>query len=557
MNKAEILDKVKGAPDYVKSHWDTPNEGEYVSLKEFVAYTATQAGSYIFLTASGMLSFSASYFCGSIMGLSNMQFQLVNLISTIVGYVLMFMNPISVLIYENHGELSPNMRRFAHICYSGETILGILCYFIPIDAIGFMSGTPQIIANILFFSGITNYITWGIRKKFCAKHGRLKPFILICGLPAAIVMTIIPFLPIQNLPGVYKLIILHGAFTLMNYFYNSYVGVNGLVTFMTPNSQERQRLHSWVPIITGLFPSIISLFFPMLIQSTGGYLNINTYKIFVPIFGFIGVFVSFAAIHCKERVIEATGDKRKKVTFFNGAKNVLKNKYLWITNISTILGQWSALIGNLLQLWFIYSLRMEALYGVAANVVVVGMTFGNILCPILTKKFQKRNILIAFRGISLLTIILMLFAVRIENVYVFIVAMFLRNTFQPVVDGVNVGLFADIQNYHQWKYGERSDSMAGVFGWFLNPINVALGFIIPGLLAKTGFTSDWDVLFDQAILNNVFNIYTWASIISLILMTIPFIFYDLTREKHDMCVAELQERLRAIEEEDTVESEVV
>lgn len=556
MTKTEIISTVKGLPTYVKEHWNTPNEGEFVSLKEFVAYTATQAGSYIFLTASGLLSFSASYFCGSIMELSNMQFQLVNLISTIIGYVLMFTNPIGVLIYENHGELSPKMRKFAHISYLGEIIVGLLCYFVPMDTFDFMLGTPQIVGNILFISGITNYITWGIRKKFCAKYGRLKPFILLCGIPAAIVMSLIPFLPIQHLPSVYKLVILHAAFTVMNFFYNAYVGVNGLVTFMTPNSQERQRLHSFVPIITGLFPSIIGLFFPMLIQSTGGYLNINTYKIFVPIFGFIGVFISLAAVHCHERVIEASGDKRKKVTFLNGAKNVLKNKYFWITNISTILGQWSAMVGSLLQFWFIYSLRMEALYGVAANVVVVGMTFGNILCPILTKKFQKRNILIAFRGISLISIFLMLFAVRIENVYVFIAAMFLRNTFQPVVDGVNVGLGADIQDYHQWKYGERADSMAGVFGWFLNPINVVLGFIIPALLAKMGFTSDWDVLFDQTILNNVFNLYTWATIISTVLMVIPFFFYDLTREKHDMCVAELQARLRAIENEET-ESEVV
>lgn len=556
MNKTEIIDKVKGAPAYVKEHWNTPNEGEFVSLKEFCAYTATQAGSYIFLTASGMLSFTASYFCGSIMGLSNMQFQLVNLISTIVGYALMFLNPIGVLIYENHGELSPKMKKFAHISYLGEIIVGILFYFLPTGTFDLMPGTPQIIGNILFLGGVTNYITWAIRKKFCAKYGRLKPFILLCGIPAAVVMSLIPFLPIQNLPSVNKLIILHFAFTLMNYFYNSYVGVNGLVTFMTPNSQERQRLHSIVPIITGLFPSIIGLFFPLLIQSTGGYLNINTYKIFVPIFGFIGVFVSMAAIFCKERVIEATGDKRKKVTFFNGAKNVLKNKYFWIQNISNILGQWSGLVGTLLQFWFIYSLRMEALYGVAANIVVVGMTFGNILCPILTKKFQKKNILIAFRGISLLTIFFMLFAVRIENVWVFIAAMFLRNTFQPVVDGINVGLGADIQDYHQWKYGERADSMAGVFGWFLNPVNVGLGFIVPMLLAKVGFTSDWDVLFDQAILNKVFSIYTWASILSTVLMTIPFFFYDLTKEKHDMCVEELQARLRAIEEENT-ESEAV
>ena len=39
----------------------------------------------------------------------------------------------------------------------------------------------------------------------------------------------------------------------------------------------------------------------------------------------------------------------------------------------------------------------------------------------------------------------------------------------------------------------------------------------------------------------------------LVLLTAPFIFYDLTKEKHDMCVKELQERVKAIEE---TESEV-
>lgn len=556
MTKNEIISKVKEAPSYIKEHWNTPSKDEYVSLKETVSYTATQAGSYIFLTAAGLMTFSASYFCGSIMGISNMQFQLVNLISTVIGYLLMFMNPIGVLIYENHGQLTPKMKIFAHISYFGETVVGILCYFLPIDTFGFMSGTPQIIGNILTVSGITNYITWGIRKKFCAKYGRLKPFILFCGIPAALVMSIIPYLPIQHLSSTYKLIILHFAFTLMNYFYNSYIGVNGLVTFMTPNSQERQRLHSIVPIITGFFPSVINLFFPLLIQSTGGYLAIKTYKIFVPIFAFIGVFISLAVIYCKERVIEAPIEKRKKVTFFKGAKYVLQNKYLWITNIASTLGQWQSLVSTLLQFWFVYSLRLEAVYGVAANVVVVGMTFGNILCPILTKKFEKRNILIVFRTISLLTIFGMLFAVKLENIYIFIGAMFLRNTFQPVVDGVTVGLGADIQDYHQWKYGERADSMAGVFSWFLNPINVGLGFIVPSLLESVGFTSDWDVLFDQVILNNVFNIYTWVSVGSTLLMTVPFLFYDLTREKHDICVKELRERLAAEElsEADTLNS---
>lgn len=554
MTKAEIIGKVKELPGYVKNHWNTPNEGEYLTLKESTAYMLTQAGSYVFLTASGIISFSAGYFCGSVMGIAAIDFSIINIISTIVGYVLMFMNPIGVLIYENHGRLTKKMKIFAHLSYAGKLIIGIGCYFLPQNMFeSVINGMPQLVGNMLVTGAIWDYFNWFVRRKFCEKHGRFKPFILLCGIPCAFLISAIPYLPVQNMTYTNKLIVLHFAFTLMSYFYNNYTGVNTLVTFMTPNSQERQKLHSIVPIISGFFSSVVGALLPIIADLTGGYLSLQTYKVFIPIFTISGAVMSLLAVFCKERIIEPPMEKRERVTFFKGAKNVLKNKYFWITNISNVIGQWHGLVGNLLSWWFVYSLRMEWFQGLAANIVVMGMTFGNILCPILTKRFQKRNILISFRGITLLTVLGIALAVKMENIYIFMIAMFLKNTLAPVVDGVNVGLNADILTYHQWKYGERADAMAGVFGWFLNPVNVAIGYIMPWMLSMIGFTSDWDVLFDSQILNNVFSLYTWGSVIGLILLTVPFIFYDLTKEKHDMCVKELQERVKAIEE---TESEV-
>ena len=555
MNKTEIIDKVKGVPSYIKKNWNTPNEGEYLTLKEMLAYTLAQGGSYVYLTASGIISFSAGYFCGAVMGIRAIDFSIINIISTIVGYVLMFMNPIGVLIYENHGRLTKKMQIFAHLSYMGKLIIGIGCYFLPQGMFeSVINGLPQLVGNMLVAGAIWDYFNWFVRRKFCEKHGRFKPFILLCGLPSALLLSAIPYLPVQNTTYTNKLIILHFAFTLMSYFYNNFAGVNTLVTFMTPNSQERQKLHSIAPIISGAFSSIVGALLPMLITKTGGYLHINTYKVFIPIFTISGALIALVAVFCKERIIEPPMEKRERVTFFKGAKNVLKNKYFWITKVSNIIGQWQGLVGNLLSWWFVYSLRMEWFSGIAANIVVMGMTIGNILCPILTKRFQKKNILISFRGVTILTVLLIALAVKMENIFIFMVAMILKNTIAPIVDGVNVGLNADILTYHQWKYGERADSMSGVFDWFLNPVNVTIGYIMPWLLSMMGFTSDWDVLFDTQILNNVFNLYTWGSVIGLVLLTAPFVFYDLTKEKHDMCVKELQERVRAIEE---AEREVV
>ena len=486
------------------------------------------------------------------MGIAAIDFSIINIISTIVGYVLMFMNPVGVLIYENHGRLTKKMKVFAHLSYAGKLVVGIGCYFLPQGMFeSVINGLPQLVGNMLVAGAIWDYFHWFVRRKFCEKHGRFKPFILLCGIPCALLISAIPYLPVQGMTYTNKLIVLHFAFTLMSYFYNNYTGVNTLVTFMTPNSQERQKLHSIVPIISGFFSSVVGALLPMLIDSTGGYLSLQTYKVFIPIFTISGACMSLLAVFCKERIIEPPMEKRARVTFFKGAKNVLKNKYFWITNISNVIGQWHGLVGNLLSWWFVYSLRMEWFSGLAANIVVMGMTVGNILCPILTKRFQKRSILISFRGITILTVLGIALAVKMENIFIFMIAMTLKNTIAPVVDGVNVGLNADILTYHQWKYGERADAMAGIFGWFLNPINVAIGYIMPWMLSLMGFTSDWDVLFDSQILNNVFTLYTWGSVVGLVLLTVPFIFYDLTKEKHDMCVKELQERVKAIEENES------
>lgn len=559
MKISEIVSKVKTVPGYVKSHWDTPGEGEYLSLKEIAAYTLSQTGTYIYITASGIVTFSATLFCGAIMEIPAMDFYLINLVTTIIGYILMFTNPVGMLIYENHGRLTPGMKKFAHANFLGQIAIGILCYFIPANTFeGFMMGLPQIAGNILVTNGITGYITWLIRRLFCAKHGRVKPFIVICALPSAIILSIIPYLPVQNVPYVTKLTVLHFTFTMMNFFYNNFVGVNGLVAYMTPNSYERQKLYSIVPIITGFAPSVINIFFPILIATTGGYTSLQTYRVFVPIFAIIGALCSLFAIFCKERTIEENIETRKKVSFFEGSKNALKNKYLWIINVSNVVGQWQGMIGNLLQWWFIYSLRDERIYGLAASLVVIGMTPGNMSCLWLIKKFQKRDILISARAASIVSIFGMLLAIRTENIVIFLVSLFFRNFISPIDSGVSTGLGADVQIYHQWKYGERCDSISGVFSWFTNPLNLALGYLSPWVLKLIGFTSDWDVLYDTQICSDVFSVHVWFTIASIVLMTIPFFFYNFTKEKHDMCVKELQERLEQSnkQEDDSKEQEV-
>lgn len=120
--------------------------------------------------------------------------------------------------------------------------------------------------------------------------------------------------------------------------------------------------------------------------------------------------------------------------------------------------------------------------------------------------------------------------------------IFLRSGISAGCGGLTDGLNADILDYHQWKTGERADNMIGIFNWFTTPIATMLGLVAPALLKTVGFTSDWDVLFDHQVFMNAMHIYVYLGVVGLILATVPFIFYDLTRETHDKCVIEIAER---------------
>ena len=87
--------------------------------------------------------------------------------------------------------------------------------------------------------------------------------------------------------------------------------------------------------------------------------------------------------------------------------------------------------------------------------------------------------------------------------------------------------------------------MIGIFSWFTTPVSTLLGLVAPALLRTFGFTSDWDVLFDSIVFSRVMYSYVILGCVGLVLCTIPFIWYDLTREMHDKCVAEIEERERA------------
>lgn len=549
---SEFVKKVVQLPGYVKEHWNTTNPGEYLTLREAIYFCIGAMGINAVNYTNMLISFSAGYFCGSIMGISAQEFYIIGLMGTVLGYLFMFMNPIGVLIFENHGHLTKKTTIFALTFWILQLSIGIGLYFVPSQPFeGIIKGFPQLLANNFVSAAVGNLLSWLVRYKFSEKHGRVKPFLILYSVPTFLIMSIIPYLPVENLPHTYKLVILNLMYSFLGTFSALYGNYQGLIPLMSPNSYERQKIHSYGALPIGFASSIFNMFLPMLVSSTGGYLSLTTYRVFIPIMAFIGMALGWFMLPVKERVIENTTN-RVKVKSWKAAKQVFGNKYWWITNVSNIFNQWVLLSDNVMNMFFIYSLRKEWLMGLASALIsLLTSNISKLLVPTLMRRYEKRTLILVSRTCVAIFFACYFIAISAQSVSLLILFSMGRNFFNNIYMQVNNGLQADILDYHQWKTGERADSASTMFSWFTNPIITAVGYIVPAVLAVKGFTSNWDVLFDTGIFQDVMSVYVFFTIIGVILTTLPFIFYDLTKAKHDKCIEELKAR---IAEEETQQS---
>ena len=89
-----------------------------------------------------------------------------------------------------------------------------------------------------------------------------------------------------------------------------------------------------------------------------------------------------------------------------------------------------------------------------------------------------------------------------------------------------------MRDYHQWKTGVRVDGLFGPLGMIGTIIGFGTGLVFPAVYEKMGLLEDYNVLYDDSIRNNLFEVLILLSVLGAIINLVPFCFYDLTENKH-------------------------
>lgn len=549
----------------VKTHWKTPAQGKYVPYKEYIDIFWGVGTNYASSKTLEYLTFGAGCFLMMYhYKLPYLSYSVINIINMPLGYIWTL---IWWFVSDNLGLLPRRTERKLYSVYLTMAAVGLymvfgnfsailnpnnsfIAYMNSLEGISAASAIKILGTNILYngWVGARN-IFW--RKKLIPKFGRYKYSLYSDFLPKVIMVFLLGWLPFYNIGDVTKRV---WVANLLFACFNVFGFANNLETCTqnsSPNVRERIFIRSYPLKLSHLLQSIFAIIIPVLIGMTKDeWADIAVFKYIIPFtfLGFSSLTMIFAG-RIKERIPQPPLEKKVEIRFWDGIFGVMHNKYKWI---NTIVGLLDSLGNGMLAFTSILYLYTFRLSGLAYSLIIALVSFAgtppDFFTPYFIKRFSFKQIMIFYQlsralGYGVIVASYLLFG---DNLIicgtVSVVVLFLMEMFKTVPTAVSHDMDVRINDYQMYLSGERLEGFSGVFGWFTGPVTSFVGLIIPILLLRYGFNSNWDVLFIDSSRIKIIIIPIIIDIIGYLLMTIPFFFWDYNDEKQNKVMEVLRRR---------------
>ena len=451
-------------------------------------------------------------------------------------------------VKQNWNEPSTgNYVPYKEVATIGAAGLGVhwtstLAYTIGLDASNFLVGAsiglqPLHLSIMLIVANLVGMPIAFFRGWFFDNHkmpgGKFIPIMLRTPIPIVAISTIFVWLPYESWGYWTKVAVVWCMYMILQFFLCLYgEGWGYFQQVVTPNAQERAHVMSISQIIYSFAPTLTGLVVPTVAGLTFGMNNIWTYRIIYPPFTLIGVVILLIFFpKLKERIVLP---KRgvEYVSIIDSLREVAKNKYFWIINSAGWVGFLESAYGVILSWSFVYAFNGEkqAYLGLANTIIGNASLWSMMIAPFIMNWIGKRNLLIAHNIINV--VLLALLIPCYKNLFLVCVIFYINafvNTFQNIYFP---NIQADMRDYHQWKTGVRVDGLFGPLALIGTALSFATGLVLPTIYEHMGLKDNYDVLYNDEMRNNLFDVLIIASIIGAILNLIPYLFYDLTEQKH-------------------------
>ena len=374
------------------------------------------------------------------------------------------------------------------------------------------------------------------------RWGRFRPYIALTGFPLVGLTLVFLFLPFDQMTYTVKFIWVFAFAVAINVFQPLFTETyTALASVMTANSNERARLLTVSMLIASFAPTVYNFVIPLIMDAVKlSFTDLDTYRYIIAAVAVLGVGMNmFTALGCKERVI-ASKSYAPKVSVAEGMAGAFKNKYWWIRNIASIIGVLESAFLVIFNWMYIYGTQDMSTYAFLQTIYGFASTIAMLITPLLLRKLGNRGILLFHNITNIILISFMLLVYEVPLLY--FVVLFANTVINQLQLVYNPVLEAEVKDYQQFLTGKRVDFILTAAGQVLVPITLATSFVLPFVYEAMGLTTNYDVLYDPLVRNNMFDMLCVCSIIGATLNLIPYFFYRLSREQHRMIVRVLHRR---------------
>lgn len=558
--------KVKGLFTEIKTHWKTPAKGKYVPYKEYVDILLGVGSNYVGNKTLEYLTFAAScYLMMYHYKLPYLTFAIINLINMPLNYIWTMM---SWVINDNLGFLPKKTERKFNGVYFLLIAIGI--YMIVGDFTFMLDPTNKLVNYLNGLEGISaasaikilgTHILWNgwsgarnifWRKKLVPKFGRYKYSLYCDFIPKTIMVFLLGWLPFYTTitdvtTRVWVANLLFAIYNLFGFNNNLEICAQNC----SPNVRERIFVRTWPIKLSHFAQSILAILLPVFIgMCKDKWADIAVFKYIIPFTFLVSAVLTIVfAGRIKERIPQPPLEKKVKISFWDGMFGVMRNKYKWIL---TIVGLLDSLGNGMLaftSVLYLYTFRLSGLtYSLIVALISFAGTPPDFFTPYFIKRFSFKQIMIFYQLTRALcyTVIVCCYLFCGENLVLCgtlsVIMLFITEMFQTVPKSVSHDMDVRINDYQMYLSGERLENFSGVFGWFTGPVVSFVGMIIPILLLRYGFNSNWDVLFIDSSRVKIIVVPIIFDIVGYFLMTIPYMFWDYDDDKQNKVMEVLRRR---------------
>lgn len=403
---------------------------------------------------------------------------------------------------------------------------------------------------------------WGafIDSRKPTKQGRFRPYIFSFSIPLAIsavlMFTVIPGLSeAKYLLFAYITYIMYGMmYTAVNIPYGS------LASVVTDDEKERSSLSMWRSIGAGLGGLPGTIILPMVVYATSTSpdgtkiqtLDGTKLTIGVLILSVISVLAFFVHYKLtKERIVPA----KKEKSDYNALRTIgdlVKNRpFIMLCVASMLLIAFQFYYQSTYTYLFADYYHNAGLYAMVALCTYLPMA---ILIPIMNKlidRFGKKE-LCAFGMAFAAVVSFILFIIKTDNPYVFLLFTFLSGFGQTFLVLEIWALVMDVIDYHEARTQRREEGTGYALISFTRKLGQTLaGVGLNALLAKISYSSEASAsgqALPQEVLDKLYTISTLVPAIVLAIAAIVLAFgYNLSKKELPALHAQL-ERIRNNEE---------